>query len=169
MNLYFLRHGIAVEKSARDYPEDSERPLTLAGKREIRVIAKALLRLGFRFDKLLSSPYLRARQTAEVLALEMKPPLKVEFSKNLVPGVSPMDILKEVRGLSEAFPSVLLVGHESFLSQCLCQLLSGNAQSFLTIKKGGLCKVRIEGWDKTPQATLRWLLTPKQLAMMAHH
>ena len=168
MRIYFLRHGIAAEKSVRAYLDDSERPLTREGKQEMRVIGKAMRRLSIGFDRIMSSPYLRSKQTADIVASEQEVSLKVIFSKNLVPGASSLDFLEEVRVMKEEFSSILVVGHEPFLSQCASLLLAPNSPPFLSIKKGGLCKVKIEHWDKTPHALLRWLLTPKQLVSIAH-
>ena len=68
MNLYLLRHGIAVEPGTPGCEKDSERPLTPKGKRQLRQIAAAMKKMDLRFDLILSSPFLRARQTAEIIA-----------------------------------------------------------------------------------------------------
>ena len=64
MNLYILRHGIAVERGTPGYAKDADRPLTLEGERKLQLIAQAMKALDLAFDLILSSPYLRARQTA---------------------------------------------------------------------------------------------------------
>lgn len=169
MKLYHLRHGMAAEKNDREYPDDSQRPLTPGGKREMRTIARGMLHLKFRIDRILSSPYLRARQTAEIVSQEMKLPLKVEFSDHLVPGASFRELLAELHASEKEFSRVLLVGHEPFLSQSLSLILSGTAHAFLPMKKGGICKVSIDRWNEIPCATLKWFLTPKQLMALAPH
>ena len=136
MKLYFLRHGMAAEKSDSDYPDDSKRPLTPGGKREMRTIARGMHHMKFRIDRILSSPYLRARQTAEIVSQEMKTPLKVEFSDHLIPGASFRELLKELRVSGKEFSRVLLVGHEPFLRQSLSLILSGTANAFLPMKIG---------------------------------
>ena len=68
MNLYIIRHAIAVNEGTDGYESDSERPLTDKGRKKMREIAKGLRNLGVEFDLILSSPYVRARETAEILA-----------------------------------------------------------------------------------------------------
>ena len=72
MNLYLLRHGIAVEPGVTGYEPDSERPLTARGEDRLREAAKAMDALELSFDLILSSPFLRARQTAEIIARNLK-------------------------------------------------------------------------------------------------
>jgi phosphohistidine phosphatase len=168
MKLFFLRHGAAEDQSIHDYPDDSVRPLTSDGKKEMRIIGKGMLRLGLEFGRILSSPYLRAKQTAEIVAQELRGSARAEFSQNLIPGASPENLLKEIRSWSKDFKNILLVSHEPFLSHCLSFLLSGNPEPFLVMKKGGLCKIKVENRDKSPQALLKWLLTPSQLAEIGH-
>ena len=68
MNLYIIRHAIAVDEGTPEYEDDSQRPLTDKGKKKMRQIAKGLRALGVEFDLILSSPYVRAKETAEILA-----------------------------------------------------------------------------------------------------
>src|SRR5207249_3311762 len=68
MTLFILRHGLAVEPGTRDYPNDADRPLTAEGRSKLRQIAQAMKKLELEFDVILSSPYTRARQTAEIVA-----------------------------------------------------------------------------------------------------
>jgi len=68
MNLYLLRHGIAVEPGTTGFEKDSERPLTPKGQHQLRQIAAAMKKMDLRFDLILSSPFLRAKQTAEIIA-----------------------------------------------------------------------------------------------------
>ena len=72
MKLSLLRHGIAVEPGTPGYEDDSARPLTAKGERRMRRIAEGMATLGLSYDLLLSSPYLRARQTAEFVAQVLK-------------------------------------------------------------------------------------------------
>ena len=88
MNLYILRHGIAVEPGTPGYAKDADRPLTPEGERKLRQIAEAMEALELSFDLILSSPYLRARQTAEIIAEALKARKKLELSDSLTPGGS---------------------------------------------------------------------------------
>ena len=81
MEIYFLRHGIAVKRGTEGYKNDSERPLTEKGVRRMRETANGMHDLGLDFDWILSSPYVRAKQTAEIVATVFDQ--KVNFSKSL--------------------------------------------------------------------------------------
>ena len=85
MNLYIIRHAIAVDEGSPEYEEDSQRPLTDKGKKKMRQIAKGLRALGVDFDLILSSPYIRAKETAEILEDVFKLKKDIEFSDNLIP------------------------------------------------------------------------------------
>src|SRR2546430_5887998 len=85
MNLYILRHGIAVEHGAAGYKNDSERPLTGKGERKVRMIAEAMEAMEISFDLILSSPLVRARQTAEIVAGALKAKKRLELTETLAP------------------------------------------------------------------------------------
>lgn len=68
MNLYLIRHAIAVDEGDPEYAQDSLRPLTEKGRKKMRQIARGLRALGAEFDLIVSSPYVRARETAEILS-----------------------------------------------------------------------------------------------------
>lgn len=166
ITLYILRHGIAVERGAAGFTQDSERPLTAEGKQKLRRIIKAMRDMELEFDLILTSPYLRARQTAEMVAgafrlrnkLQLCPPLVAEAEAEEV-----VDYLKAMQPMPE---SVLLVGHEPQLSQLISLLISGTPTLSITFKKGGLCKLTVPMWKAGPCAILDWLLTPRQMALM---
>ena len=71
MELYILRHGIAVERGTPGYRKDADRPLTPEGKEKVHQIAEAILGMELKFDLILSSPYARAEQTAKIVAGEL--------------------------------------------------------------------------------------------------
>ncbi len=140
--LWLLRHA-----EARDGKPDDERPLTEAGERQARAAGRALARLGVTIDACLTSPKLRARQTAE-LACE---PLGVEVTVEPRLGGEPFDAGDMVAGLGD----VLLVGHDPSFSLTLHDLTG--AQSRLS--KGGLA-----GIEKGELVTL---LRPSELTAIA--
>ena len=88
MNLYILRHGIAVDHGTPGFSNDADRPLTPEGERKLQRIAKAMQALDLGLDLILTSPYLRARQTAEGVAEVLKLRKKLEFTYTLTPGGS---------------------------------------------------------------------------------
>jgi phosphohistidine phosphatase len=159
MNLYIIRHAIAVDEGTSDYESDSERPLTNKGRKKMRQIAKSLRNLGVEFDLILSSPYVRARETAEILADVFKMKKKIVFSDNLIPMGNPELLITEVNE-KYSVDSIALVGHEPHLSTLVGLLVAENAKIDVTLKKGGVCYLSADDLHHEHRATLEWLLTP---------
>jgi len=158
MNLYIIRHAIAVDEGAPEY-EDSQRPLTDKGKKKMRQIAKGLHTLGVGFDLILSSPYVRAKETAEILAEVFKMKKKIELSENLIPMGDP-DLLIAELNEKYSVDSIALVGHEPQLTHLIGLLVSESAGADITLKKGGVCSLSVDDLHHARKATLEWLLTP---------
>jgi phosphohistidine phosphatase len=167
MNLYLLRHGLAVELGEHGINKDADRPLTGKGKAKLGKIAAAMQAIDLSFDLILSSPYLRARQTAEIVADSFNARKRVEFSEALTPGGSSRKLVEVINRLGPSSNGVLLVGHEPFLSELISLLVSGGTGVPVLMKKGGLCKLSAESLQHGRCATLEWLLTPKQMMLMA--
>ena len=155
MNLYLIRHAIAVEESE----DDSQRPLTDKGRKKMRSIAKGLRAIGVEFDLILSSPYVRAADTAEILSDILKVKQEVQFSENLIPAGSPEALIAELNEKYTA-DSIALVGHEPFLSALIGLLVADNPNADITLKKGGVCSLSADDLHHTRKATMDWLLTP---------
>jgi phosphohistidine phosphatase len=166
MNLYLLRHGIAVDPSAPDFAKDAERPLTPKGRRRLVQIAKAMGALKLSFDLILSSPYVRAKQTAEIVAKELKRRKKLKFTDELTPGGNPKSLIQQLNELRPKPKNILLVGHEPYLSKFIALLTAGNTSMEIDLKKGGLCKLEAESLRYVRCATLEFLLAPRQMALM---
>lgn len=157
MELYFLRHGIAVEAEEFKGP-DSERPLTLEGRRKMIEEIQGMKALGISFDALLSSPWLRAKQTAELVKKHLPFEKDLEIEPLLIPG-SPFE--KLLKKLAErSVKSALLVGHEPSLSFWIQSLLE--MEQSLRLKKGGLCHLSLE---ERGGVELLALWTPKSLRL----
>jgi phosphohistidine phosphatase len=165
MNLFILRHGIAVEHGAAGYKNDDERPLTSKGERKVWMIAEAMKALEISFDSILSSPLVRARQTAEIVAEALKARKRLELTDTLAPQESAEPLI-EYLDEQGAVDDVLLVGHEPFLSQLISLLISGDTEASVLLKKGGFCKLSTEELKHGRCATLEWLLTPKHMGLM---
>jgi phosphohistidine phosphatase len=160
MNIYIVRHAIAADEATSDYPSDSERPLTDKGRKKMRQIAKALRHLGVEFDLILSSPYVRACETAEILADVFKMKDKLVFSDNLIPLGNPDLLIGEINE-KHAVDSLAIVGHEPHLSSLVGLLTSENSKIEITLKKGGVCHLSADDLHhQDHRATLEWLLTP---------
>jgi phosphohistidine phosphatase len=167
MNLYILRHGIAVERGASGFKTDADRPLTPKGRRQLRQAADAMKNLDLRFDLIVSSPFVRARQTAEIVAKSLKLKKCLAFSDELTPDGDPKALVRELNELKPASENVLLVGHEPHLSRFIARLISGGENVEIDFKKGGLCKLGTDLLRCGRCATLAWLLTPRQMKLMA--
>src|SRR6266478_6277672 len=125
MNLYILRHGLAVEQGTAGFANDADRPLTSKGERKLWLIAEAMEELGLSFDLILSSPFTRARQTAEIVADVLKPRKKIQFTSTLEPGGSFKELIELLKSTAPAPEEVLVVGHEPYLSGLISLLISG--------------------------------------------
>src|SRR6185436_8015161 len=123
MKLFFLRHGVAGQRNLRKYPNDAARPLTSAGKREILRIARRLLKDKIEFDQIISSPFVRARQTAEIVAKVYTK--DVRFTEYLTPEGAMPELIKYIRRTCKDADSVVLVGHEPHMTTLLSVLISG--------------------------------------------
>ena len=99
MNLHLLRHGIAVEPGSPGYVKDADRPLTPEGERKLQHISKAMEALDLSFDLILSSPFLRARQTAEIVAEALKARKRLDYSDSLMPGGSTKELIEYLNRL----------------------------------------------------------------------
>ena len=166
MQILVLRHGIAVVRDDLDFENDAKRPLTPKGKRQLRQTADAMKKMGLRFDLILSSPHLRAKQTAEIVAESLKLKKRLKISGALAPDGSPQNLIRELNESKPAPESVLLVGHEPYLSCLISRLTTGGLDLAMDFKKGGLCKLEAGKLSYDRCATLVWLLTPKQMKLM---
>lgn len=166
MKLYLIRHSNAVEVGEGDYEDDSQRPLTEQGCKKMERIASALNRLGIQPDLIVSSPYVRAHQTAQILALTLKYKRQIEFNEGLVPMGEADTIIGEI---NEKYfvDELVVVGHEPSLSLLIGTLTAGNPQMAITMKKGSVCCLAADDLRVDRTAALEWLLTPKILSALS--
>ena len=158
MNLYLIRHAIAVDEGDPEYAQDSLRPLTEKGRKKMRQIARGLRALGAEFDLIVSSPYVRARETAEILS-DVFNMDEILLSENLVPGGDPDQLIAEVNEKYKA-DSIALVGHQPLLSALVSELAADQGMIDITFKKGGVCRLSADNLLHHRKATLEWMLTP---------
>ena len=161
MTLYLLRHGIAED--APPGGDDRARRLTPRGRSRLAVAARGLLTLRIELDVLLTSPLPRAAETAAIVTAAYQrgpPPREVPA---LAPGVPPAETLQALRPWSR-HDRVMLVGHEPGLSRLASLVLTGSAERLaIDLKKGGCIAIELEKLVPPTGATLRWLLTARQL------
>ena len=166
--LYFLRHAIAAERDDSKYKDDSLRPLTDQGRKKMCHTAQGMQTLGLKFDVIISSPYLRAKQTAEIVAKAIKPKNKgIYFTTNLLPPASINELLSEVHAQYPKSRNILLVGHEPHLTEMISSLLKSNKPLNINFKKGGLCCLSVDQPWGHSSAIFNWLLTPTQLGLIS--
>ena len=166
MNLFLLRHGLAVDRSQPGFKKDADRPLTPKGKQRLWRVAEAMEDMDLEFDAILTSPLVRAAQTAEIIAEALEVSKKLSSTEHLAPNGNPKLLLEHLHQLEPAPKGVLLVGHEPYLSQLIGLLVAGNTNVLIDLKKGALCKLEIETLRYARCATLAWLLSPKQMLLM---
>jgi phosphohistidine phosphatase len=166
MNLYFMRHGIAVDPSASGFAKDAERPLLPKGRHRLRQIARAMGILKIKFDLILSSPYVRAKQTAEIVAKSLKRRKQLKFSDELTPGGNPRLFIQQLNDLQPPPENILIVGHEPYLSKLIALLTAGSTNMEIDMKKGSLCKLEIETLRYGRCAMLVCLLAPRHLVLI---
>ena len=165
MNLYFMRHGIAVDR-ADSGSGDRERQLTPNGIKRMTKAAKCLVTLSLSFDRILTSPLERARQTAKIVAQILQLEDRVEEIEQLSPEQSAQDLLRALVPYSDQ-KQILLVGHEPQLSNTISVLLSGTAGAEIRLKKGAMCCLEVDGLPPKKNGVLHWALAPKHLRQMA--
>jgi phosphohistidine phosphatase len=159
--LYIIRHGLAGEHGS--YANDGDRPLTDEGIKKTQQVAKRLLELGLEFELILTSPYVRATQTAEIL-LQVGLGQTVESSVDLLPGGSFEAWFMWFEAWQSAERGALaIVGHEPNLGELAECLIWGEARGRLRLKKAGVIGINVPLDDPIGNSELFWLVPPKVL------
>ncbi len=157
MQIYLLRHGIAED--ALLGKRDAERALTLDGKKKLRGVLRRAKEAGVSPSVILSSPYLRAMETSEIVRSVLAPHAHILRCQQLVPSARPEDAWEEIR-LHRDQAQVLCSSHEP-----LCSFLAGyllrSPNLEIDFKKGALLRVDVENAAVHPRGILRWMLAPK--------
>jgi len=163
LDLFFLRHAVAVERGCDGFAED-ERPLTEVGREKMILEVRGLKKWGLGFEVLFSSPLTRALQTAELVKHYLPFKGSIEVENELRPGGSLKALLKKMEGRKEQ--SFLLVGHEPMLSSWIQNLLGCGRSAGLRLKKGALCHLILDQPDEAAATQLAALLQPRALRLM---
>ncbi len=160
MLLYLFRHGEATDREDPECPPDAERPLTREGVEKTRLAARGLRRLGVKPDLIVSSPLLRAVQTAELAAAELSyAKEKIRRTRALEPEADPAEFLKELARWKQ--DEVLCAGHAPHLDEMIAHAVGVRA-SFTALKKAGAACLEF-GSSAPARAALLWLIPPKVL------
>jgi phosphohistidine phosphatase len=162
MDVYIVRHAIAERRDPARWPDDEKRPLTPEGVARFRNAARGLRRIVPQVDVVLTSPYTRAWQTAEILRDEAAwpPPAQCPALEAVNPPNAALDVLQSHSERS----SVAVVGHEPYLSSLASLLISGDERALrLELKKGAVALLAFAAEPAPGAALLRWSVTPKIL------
>jgi len=156
MQIYILRHGIAEDR--KPGRPDSERALTDEGREKLRRVLKRARGAGVTPAAILSSPYRRALETAEIAAQELDFAGEVKRTRALIPEASPSEIWNELRALKDE-PAVLLASHEPLTGRLTAYLLGASAVQ-VDVKKGALIRIDCDRVGTEPRGVLKWMVTP---------
>lgn len=162
MELYLIRHAIAVDRTDPAVQTDAERWLTEEGIQKMERAAKGLKAIVPYLDRIFTSSYARARQTAEIIARQYDEENLITETPELEPGA-------DFRGLAPllnkqaADARIALVGHEPDLSEWISLLVTGTPDAEIQMKKGAVCRVDLNGKPVRGAGVLVWLLQPAQL------
>lgn len=162
MHLLFIRHGIAADREdfARTGADDDQRPLTGRGRGRTRRAMRGLATLVDEVDLVATSPLVRARQTAEIVAAELGRP-RIAETEVLRPGADPRQLVGWLSARSEG--TVALVGHEPHFSSTVSWLLCADPRPAIEVKKASAILLDVAAGE----ATLVWALPPRALRRLA--
>jgi len=161
MKLYIVRHAIAVDRGTPGI-KDEDRALTEEGGDKMRQASAGLRGLGYIPELLLTSPLLRARQTADILLEELGKGIDFDITPALSPSATRQELYRVI-GLHSKRNSLMLVGHQPSLGEIAGEIVFGSSEHFIELKKGGVCAIELERVRGTPKGSMVALLTPSIL------
>jgi phosphohistidine phosphatase len=162
VNLLIVRHGPAGDREEweRTGKDDRLRPLTPTGKKEVRQAATGLVRVVPDLDLIATSPWTRAKQTADIVNKEYG--IDLEELEQLTSDHRPEELGSWLAEQKER-EAVALVGHEPHLGLLVGYLLSGSSRTFVNLKKGGACLIQMNDPSRPGTGCLEWLMTGREL------
>jgi phosphohistidine phosphatase len=159
--LILMRHAEAGHADPGRWPDDRQRPLTEEGRREHGAVAGALRRMGVRFERLLTSPLARARETAEITARAFGGRLAPEPTELLGDRAEPASTLAGLAALEGG--ALLCVGHEPTLSRLAALLIAPDGGARIEMAKSGVAVIECAGPVAPGRGLLRMHLRPREL------
>ena len=157
--LYLIRHGVAEERSEA-WPDDAKRPLSEDGMARMRKSIRGLARLDVAIDIILTSPLVRTKQTAEIVAAGLDPRPPIVVVESLAPGGAPAAILADLEKHARK-ARVGIVGHEPGIGELAARLIG--SRHAVEFKKGAICRIDVDELPPGGPGELRWFLPPKFL------
>ena len=167
MDLYVLRHGVAEDRNSAEYGTDTERPLTAKGMRRMARQVRGLRSLGLSIDVIVTSPLVRAAQTAEIVHEGLQTTSRLVTSNALAPNGSPSQLISHLATGYSSADDVMVVGHEPYLSRLISVLTTGDPEPVVRLRKGALCKLRLPAPRYGRCGWIEWSMTPKQMVGLA--
>jgi len=162
MLLYLMRHGIAQDRYDPDAPSDPERPLTARGIERTESAVAGLLALDVEPDVVLTSPYVRARETAEIAARVLRcDRASIIETEALLPICDPSRLFLDLRRIDPS--QALCVGHAPSIDELCAFALGGGTAPLTELKKAGVAAIQIDAPAPAPAGRLLWLLEPGML------
>ena len=158
--LYLIRHGVAEERGDA-WPDDTKRPLSEGGMERMRKAARGLARLNISIDIVLTSPLVRARQTADILVSALAPRPALVTIDSLAPEGTYAALMADLEKHGRK-DRLALVGHEPGIGELAARLI-GSRHSF-EFKKGAVCRIDVDEIPPAGPGDLRWMMSPKILA-----
>jgi len=162
MILYIIRHAWAGHYGDPEWPDDRRRPLSDEGRERFTRVVRALVERGFAPELVATSPLVRCRQTADVVASETPGNPKVVTRQELAPGSDLGGLLEWTREAAGERDEVAWVGHAPDVGQ-LAAALIGDAQGWIRFAKGAVAAIHFQGPPAPDEGELRWLVTAKML------
>lgn len=157
MQIYLLRHAIAEDRAPSG--NDADRRLTDEGRDKLRRVLERANSAQVSPSLILSSPYKRALETAEVAARELGYEGKIVRVDCLTPDASPPSVWAEIRTHRDE-RAILLAGHEPLFSATVAWML-GSTRTMVEFKKAALVRIDVASFGTEPKGVLQWMLTPK--------
>src|SRR5437868_1889746 len=157
MEIYLIRHAEAVTLGEGGVVDDASRPLTPAGETQAKQLGEGLTRRGIRFDIMLTSPLVRARQTAQGLVAHVdKPAPEVRHTDELAPGGKRRKLARTLKKLAKE--SIAVVGHQPDLGEFAGWLI-GSKKAQLAMAKAGVARIHVEAEPGKGEGQLIWLVS----------
>ena len=160
MTLYLIRHAEALTRQEAGVDADADRPLSPSGLRAIQGVGRQLRAHGVKPTSVVSSPLLRARQTAEQLAGLLDWTDAPMIWEMLSPDREADEALEEMRK-RRLNGTVLAIGHQPLLGHVIAQLLRGQLSNGISLRPGSVCELQLPAFPRTFQATLGKLWQPE--------
>ena len=173
MELFILRHGETSKRLSRSGGLD--RPLTYTGTADIKNIANSIKKLRIKIDLIVTSPISSCKQTGEIINDMFKERIPIIFCNDLKPEGEILDFYNKISKYKDR-SSILIVGHEPYLSSMINDIISNNADTDrnyntnhnnIILKKAGLSRIKITSTVPRLKGELRWLLTPRILKKLS--